>query len=210
MIELGEIHERFMDTIKTDLKNQIIMERKLEVETLNLDSKSTVISMNPLNSPSMLVVWIRNPQPIPFNGDSPDGLKIFEFNLSDLSDDGKALEGGDIKYQLASILSYNDADRSFEVINRHGDTWKGLANGSDIDMTHLDLLNVVSAIIESPVMLVYQQIKNTEKNKYVYEEGDVEMIFEDEEAKAQYEKDRKMAEDLQKDFDGKEDKIRWF
>jgi hypothetical protein len=210
VIELGEIHERFIDTVKADLKNQIIMEQNLDVEVMNLDSKDTVIKMNPLNSPSILFVWIRSCESITFNSETPDGMKLFEFNLSDLSDDKDALEGADSVYQLSSILSYNGSERSFEVINRRNETWKGLANGSEIDMSHPDLLNVVSAIIENPVMLVYQQSATIEKNKYMYEEGDVEMYFEDEEAKAQYEKDRKMAEDLQKDFDDKEDSIRWF
>jgi len=109
VIEVNEIKTNFIEEVKVDLKNQIIMEQRLDSELLTIDSNPNVIKMTVENCPSMLIFWIRN--------ESSLDSSVVEFNLSQLWDEAI---NPDVAYELISILSYNANERSFEIINKIG------------------------------------------------------------------------------------------
>ena len=73
-------------------------------------------------------------------------------------------------------------------------------------MPEEDLVNVISALIESPIMLFYEIKVNENPSKFTYAEGDVEMVFEDEEEQKQFQDDIELAKQLQQQMDDEEDK----
>ena len=51
------------------------------------------------------------------------------------------IEGEESQYEMISLLSFNNEDNSFEIIN-YTDAWKGLAGGDEIkNLDHQDLMN---------------------------------------------------------------------
>jgi hypothetical protein len=73
-------------------------------------------------------------------------------------------------------------------------------------MPEADLVNVISALIENPIMLFYEIKVNDNPSKFIYTEGDVEMVFEDEEEQKQYQDDQELAKKLQQQLDDEEEK----
>lgn len=61
-------------------------------------------------------------------------------------------------------------------------------------------------MVEHPVMLIYQLSFDYSPQKYSYQEADVEMIFEDDKERQQYEEDMRMAKQLQEEEDEEEDR----
>jgi hypothetical protein len=60
IIETDEMHERYIDNLKIELKNKFILENGLKVDLLDLDSKPTNLKMDVKNSPSVIIIWFRN------------------------------------------------------------------------------------------------------------------------------------------------------
>jgi hypothetical protein len=65
---------------------------------------------------------------------------------------------------------------------------------------------VISALIENPIMLFYEIKVNEDPSKFIYAEGDVEMVFDDHDEKKQYDEDQEMAKKLQQQMDDEEEK----
>jgi hypothetical protein len=123
IIETDEMHERYIDNLKIELKNKFILENDLKVDLLDLDSKPTNLKMDVKNSPSVIIIWFRN-------ADRLHSDQLFEFNLAQFSDNEEC--GLNVPYRLCSVLSYNIHAKSFEIINRRYENWTGMANGDEV------------------------------------------------------------------------------
>jgi hypothetical protein len=123
IIETDEMHERYIENLKVELKNKFIHENDLKIDLLDLDSKPTICKMDVKNAPSMIIIWFRN-------ADQLHSDKLFEFNLSQFSDNEKC--DMNVPYRLSAILSYNAHYKSFEIINRIHENWNGLANNDEV------------------------------------------------------------------------------
>jgi hypothetical protein len=73
-------------------------------------------------------------------------------------------------------------------------------------MPESDLVDVISALIENPIMLFYEIKVNEEPSRFIYKEGDVEMVFDDHDEQKQYDEDQEMAKKLQQQMDDEEEK----
>ena len=150
---------------------------------------------------STLLVWIKNIT-------SLENLNT-QIGISELSDYRLKDNENDVLYHLTKVVSYNQEEKSFELVLKRQQNWSGFAGGHEVNIESGDFKSVAPAIILNPVLLVYQFQVNSLNSKYDFNAEDENPGYSDEETKKQYEEDLKLAEELQQQMDEEEKSNPW-
>jgi len=152
----------------------------------------------------------------------------FSFKIGDLVSEESKSELADVEYEIANIISFASDDKFFEVVSLDQErrVWYGYADNQKLEITFDQLTAILFqedpkslrmtnswCLINNPVLLIFQKKKpNLDKemqrklaNKYKGIDFD-DVPFENEEERERFEKDKKMAQDLQDEVDH-EDKM---
>lgn len=190
VIQISELNKDFISSVKSELKEQICMQENLETKDEKTDEKDFNLGMTLINTPTLILFWVHD-------ASSVENL-CYQFNLKDFMDEEVEAEG--VVYSLTTIINYYERYKIFEILSREKSTWKGSANGQEINMPHEEFLNVISALVDEPVVLAYQVIEEIPSAKFEYNERDAYMAFEDDENKEQIENDHKLAQQMQEEL----------
>ena len=103
--------------------------KALKLKEKNIDLIVENINLQILNDPQLIMLKLSV-----INGSFE--YAPFEFTLQQFV--GPEIEWplGEVKYELTQIINFCEDTQSFEMVSKHNDTWKGLADNEEIETKH--------------------------------------------------------------------------